>query len=94
MTRRGAHGADNVARVLHFQGRTQQWLARQTGISVDRIGRLLAGEYRYRDWEAEQVALALQVPRELLFPSGVTITATGRQSGTARESDLVAEVAS
>jgi hypothetical protein len=75
---------DHVRQVLAFQGRTQQWLAQHTGISIWRLTRLLAGESNYWDWEAEQVALALQVPVGVLFPNPSTLRKSGRQRGIAR----------
>jgi hypothetical protein len=75
---------DRVRDVLSFQGRRQDWLALQTGISYERLGRLLDGRSQYWDWEAEQVSLALQVPVGLLFPDVSVLKQSARQRGTSR----------
>jgi hypothetical protein len=68
-----------VWEVLDEQGREIKWLARQIGVSPFRLYRLKAGGaawWRYA--ETVQIAAALGVPYEDVFPAGSRVMPPGR----------------
>ena len=56
-----------VRATIEGQGRRLTWVARQMGISPGYLTRLLDGERRWTPKLRAQVAMVLQVPKEVLF---------------------------
>jgi transcriptional regulator with XRE-family HTH domain len=61
------YGAGNLRAVLHQQGRRQDWLSRQIGVSEALISKVLKGERTLSRAHAERVAAALNVPFFMIF---------------------------
>jgi predicted transcriptional regulator len=52
--------------VLKEQGRSQEWLSKQTGISIWRINRIVNGQ-EAKESEIIKISKALGFPKDLLF---------------------------
>lgn len=60
-------GAGNLEAVLVEQGRMQNWVAQQAGISESLISKVLKGQRTLSKPDAERVARVLGVPFFMLF---------------------------
>lgn len=67
MTDTDRFSAGNLGAVLREQGRRQDWLSRQIGVSEALISKVLKGERTLSRTHAERVATALNVPFFMLF---------------------------
>ena len=52
--------------ILREQGRSQEWLAKQTGISIWRVNRLVNGQ-EAKESEIVRISKILGLPKELIF---------------------------
>jgi transcriptional regulator with XRE-family HTH domain len=60
-----------IRSALVAQGRRQDWLARQVGISAAMLNLAMSGKRTLGSDVAERISLVLQVPFDLLFDSPI-----------------------
>ncbi|OAN40778.1 hypothetical protein A4X16_12690 [Microbacterium sp. H83] len=62
--------ASAVAAALTRAGRTPEWLAAQTSLSLDSLRRRLDADHDFTITDLAEIAAALDVPVSALLPSG------------------------
>ena len=61
------YNGSRLADLLAAQGRRQDWLAHQAGVSRSLVSRLISGQRTVDEATARRIAAALQVPLFLAF---------------------------
>lgn len=64
---RRSYRATGLAEVMRIQGRRNDWLAQQAGISEATVTRMLRGERRATEEVASKIAAIFHLPLTMLF---------------------------